>query len=519
MADILKKGNKDDLFLSSNGGDYTYADLHSFARYFGGILQQHDIGKDQPVGLCTHSSDELIFIIAACWLQGIPFVSFNPRSPKATLGDQINQLECPLIITDDSGPNTDAVQSIDIDNLNLDQVLGNDSVSSVHAIDIDTLNVERVLGNDLKSSGESDDESSIGNMSEENIFGYFFTSGTSCSPKIVPLKRKQMISAARSSAQNLHPETNELWLLCLPLYHIGGISVILRSLLYGSGIYRLDDFDAEESGRLLSENTQVTAASLVPTMLKRLMEQHTFSPHPQLKGILLGGGPMPPELLAKCIDQKIPVIPSYGMTETCAQIAANPLFSAPEDPELFRSAGRIFPPNLIEIRDEKGQQATKNSSGVVWLKGPQVFDGYINNADSMIDTSSFNSNGWFYTGDFGRLNDQGRLFIEARRTDLIISGGENVSPYEVEQVIKAIPGIREAAVIGLPDEIWGQKVAAAVVFEESKSRSKSELRKILKERLEEFKVPKEIIAVESLPRTETGKVKRSELSTIFRPKK
>ncbi len=489
MAGILKQGRKNNLFLSSKDGNYTYGDLHTFTRYFEVILQRHNVNKRKPVGLCANSSDELIFIIAACWLQGIPFAPINPDSPEATLSDQIIRLEPSLIITDESNPTPDSVHSINIDNINLEQVLSENSISS----------------------GQSFDESGSRDIKKENIFGYFFTSGTSGSPKVVPLKRRQMISAARSSAQNFHSAANELWLLCLPLYHIGGISVILRSVLYGSGIYRTDGFDTLQAGQLLSQNRKIVAVSLVPTMLKRLMESDSFDPHPQLKGVLLGGGPISPDLLASCIERNIPVIPSYGMTETCAQIAANPLFSFPEHPETLHSAGTVFEPNRVEIRDGEGLPVKSNRSGLIWLKGPQVFDGYL---DKSQDT--FDNKDWFHTGDFGRFDAEGRLFIEARRTDLIISGGENVSPFEVEQALKAIHGIRDAAVMGLPDEEWGQKVVAVVVFEENKRQPESELQKMLKKKLASFKVPKVIIHVNSLPRTETGKIKRSELLTVFK---
>src|SRR5699024_1127261 len=225
--------------------------------------------------------------------------------------------------------------------------------------------------------------------------------------KVVPLKRRQMFYAARASAQHLNLQRNRLWLLSLPLYHIGGISVILRSLLYGSGIYRMDKFDVSDTIALLKQHHRVEAASLVPTMLGRLIKRHGFSVHPHFQAILLGGGPIAPSLVEVGLPRGIPIIASYGLSESCAQITANPLMTAGDLSRPRESEGRVFAPNRIAIRNEAGESAEPFETGHLWLKGPQLFDGYFNRDH----TDCFDAEGWFNAGDFGHLNERGELFV------------------------------------------------------------------------------------------------------------
>jgi O-succinylbenzoic acid--CoA ligase len=178
----------------------------------------------------------------------------------------------------------------------------------------------------------------------------------------------------------------------------------------------------------------------------------------------------------------------------------------------LKSVGDMFEPNAVEIRDENGRSLSLNNSGTIWLKGPQVFDGYL---DARLNEKTFDGDGWFNTGDFGHLNINRQLFIESRRSDLIITGGENVSPYEVESELTKIDPIQDAAVLGLSDSEWGQRVVAVVVAKNGSSIQQDEVKEKLKSRLTAFKIPKEIIQVDTLPKNSTGKVVRHKLSELF----
>ncbi len=478
----------DSLFLGSSFGLHSYGDLEQFQRFFLQFLFDFDHDFDKPVGFLAPSSDTLIFAIAACWKLGIPFVPFDFKASPQELNRQIEKVDPGLIFTDQE------LQS---------------KVDYADQIDIMQLDLTRSLEIDVELGFEA--KNFTPNTDPESIFGYFFTSGTSGNPKIVPLKRRQAHFAAKASAENFKPRTNHFWLLCLPLNHIGAVSIILRSLLYGSAIFRMKSFHPEMIMTFLNENKLFQAASLVPTMLKRLMDKPNFYIHNNFEAILLGGGPIDTGLVKECQRRGIPLVPSYGMTETCAQIVSNPILKPSGTYGPVKSVGKIFSPNEIQIRDENEEVLGINSSGEIWLKGPQVFDGYLNRDNDKY----FDNNGWFKTGDFGYLNVHNHLFIESRRSDLIVTGGENVSPFEVESELIKIDPISEAAVIGLPDSEWGQKVVAVVVGKTEQTIDSEKIRKDLKEKITAYKVPKQIIQTDSLPKTRTGKVRRGELTKLF----
>lgn len=477
-----------DLFLESSANSYIYDDLRQFEHALLRYLKETDYDFDKPVAVSAASSDELVFIIASCWRLGIPFVPVAPELPKEKRTLLLQQLDINLFINNQSKVSPD---------------------SPLNYIDIERFALSKTLSPDF--SPEDWVEEYKKSISPERCFGYFFTSGTTGTPKIVPLKRRQLLYAAKASAKNLRTRRNHFWLLSLPLYHIGGISVILRSLLYGAGIYRTDGFNISKTAELLKQDHRLEAASLVPTMLSRLMDRSDFSVHDDFQAILLGGGPVDPSLVDACFSRGIPVISSYGMTESCAQIAANPQMTVGDLSRPRASAGKIFHPNRIEIRDKDGKPAKTSGMGQIWLKGPQLFDGYLNRDN----THYFDDKGWFNTGDYGYLNEQNELFIESRRTDLIISGGENISPTEVEHSLKKISGIRDAAVAGLPDKEWGQKVVALITTKDNRQMNSDHIREQLKPLLQAFKIPKLIIRVDHIPRTTTGKIKRSKVKELF----
>jgi len=471
--------------MTSQYGMFTYRDLHRYTAYFQSVIKEKADSEKWPVAFLSESSDLLIFSVAACWNLGIPFIPLSPKLSDRELQDYIRELDPVLIFCDSA--NRRRIEG--------DDVIQMDENFFLNAFTFDSRDFQQRNPKDIN---------------EENIFGYFFTSGTSGSPKIVPLKRRQMLSAAASSAENFRPDKNHFWLLCLPLNHIGGISIILRSLIYGSAIYRLDTFHEEMIKEFLGENKLFHAASLVPTMLKRLLDDPLFRTHNEFKAILLGGGPISHSLLKKAVERGIPLVSSYGMTETCAQIIANPLLQPSGTYTPLQSVGKPFPPNEMEIRDEQTQKKLGSmQSGLLWLKGPQVFDGYFNKE---LNKNNFDKNGWFNTGDFGHINGRGQLFIEARRTDLIVTGGENVNPSEVELAIENLEQVKEAVVIGIPDEEWGQKVVAVITPQNGDVPEIEELRELLRGQLADFKLPKEVRVMKEIPKTNSGKVKRWELT-------
>jgi O-succinylbenzoic acid--CoA ligase len=298
------------------------------------------------------------------------------------------------------------------------------------------------------------------------------TSGTTGVPKAVELTYANHLASAIASADALGVDPGDRWLVPLPLHHVGGLNVLIRSVINATAVVLHERFDAD-SVRATIEAGEVTLASLVPTMLSRLRAAG-LRQAPGLRAIALGGGPIPAGLLDWARDTGIPVVPVYGMTETCSQVVAG-------------SPGRPL----------RGVQLEIAADGEILVRGPMVARGAVA------------EDGWLHTGDLGRLDGDGRLHVLGRLKELIVTGGENVAPLEVEQALLAHPAVADAGVAGLPDPDWGEAVTAFVVLREP--ASPEELRAWCRERLEAFKVPKTIHVVGQLPRTSGGKLLRERL--------
>ncbi len=469
------------IFLTSKYQTYYYRQLFGFAKWLSQDLSNNNIepSEKEPLLIFTDQSDEVIFLIAASFLLDIPIYPLHADSTTPEINQALAHITPSARFYGNRHPF--------------------DKLDDIPAISIQPRHIN--------IPGEYDPALFTLDRSE-SCAGYFLTSGTTSNPKIVPIKRDQIYAAAEASADNLQPGKDRYWLLCLPLNHVGGINVIYRSLIYQSAIYSVQSFNVNELRILLNNNPTFEAASMVPTMLAKLMEDKFFKVHYNFKGILLGGGPIDPDMIERAVTRGIPVIISYGMTETCAQIAANPLLKAGGRYIPKSSVGNVFKANSVEIRSENGTPVRYNEPGQIWLKGPQVFEGYLNPKETR---AVFDKDGWFNTGDFGHLNKNGHLFIDTRKSDKIISGGENVNPIEVESAINKIEGISESAVIGVPDDKWGQKVVAFIVPADEEAPTTDLIASTLKKTLRDYKIPKEFIVVKSLPKTLMKKVKKGVL--------
>ncbi|MEX0929496.1 MAG: class I adenylate-forming enzyme family protein [Balneolales bacterium] len=464
--------SKDRIFLQSETTTCTYDDLSRFTLQLKSWLDRHWPYLSKPrIALEAESSDDLFLFTAACWNLSIPVV--------------------PLDVT--------FISRSKIDRVDPGLFFGRTRT----ALDkFDSLNVPALTYDSIKA-GEPASPEEPQPASGEDIFAWLFTSGSSGRAKLVPCRRRQIIHAASRSAPLLCPEPGRLWLHCLPLNHTGGMSIIHRSLLYGTGIYRSDTFNPERIARQISGNERIHTVSLVPTMLKRLLERDDFRPHPGLKAILLGGGPVQDVILDEAIDRGFPVVTSYGMTETCGAIAAEKY-----DKAKGAKAGPLLEGNELQVTGKDGRTLPAGKSGYILLKGPQVFSGY---ADEVNNRESFDQDGWFHTGDFGSVDREGRLDIEPRRTDMIITGGENVSPYEVEALLNRLPGVRESAVAGVPDGKWGEKIVALIVFDVPELEDTRQIAAALRQLLPSYKIPKQFHTVETLPKTSLGKLERGKI--------
>ncbi len=313
----------------------------------------------------------------------------------------------------------------------------------------------------------------------EEIATIMHTSGTAAAPRPVALSYDNWLWNAIGSALALGLDPQERWLCPMPLAHVGGLSVQLRSAIYATTVVLHDRFDTEAVlGALMDPARAVTLVSLVPTMLARLLDAGLREP-PTLRWALLGGGPIAPALLVAAGAAGVNVAPSYGMTEACSQIATN---------------GLALLGTELRIADD----------GEILVRGPSVARGALGD------------DGWLHTGDLGALDGRGRLTITGRKADRIVSGGENIAPAEVEAVLLEHPAVADAAVVGVPDPEWGEAVAAYVVLRAGMASDGEALRAHCARTLAGFKVPKAIRLVSGLPRGETGKLRRRDLGKSLR---
>jgi o-succinylbenzoate---CoA ligase len=333
------------------------------------------------------------------------------------------------------------------------------------------------------------------------VQGMIYTSATSGRPKAVLLTYGNHWWSAIGSALRLGLRPDDRWLAPLGLWHVGGLAIVWRSVIYGIAISVHETFDAAAVNRDIDRGA-VTLISVVSTMLERLLADRGGRPLPRsLRCVLLGGGPASPALLAACVRMGVPVAPTYGLTEAASQVATLPPEDVARKPG---AAGQALLPTEIRI-DASGRPADTGTIGEILVAGPTVMRGYAGRRGEAAQTLR---DGWLHTGDLGYLDEEAYLYVVDRRDDLIITGGENVYPAEVEAVLCGHPAVADAGVVGLPDPVWGQAVAAVLVRRPHASPSPEDIRAFCERRLARYKMPRHLWFVDVLPRSGGGKLLR-----------
>lgn len=315
------------------------------------------------------------------------------------------------------------------------------------------------------------------------IHSVLFTSGTAGEPRPVELTLANHDASAVGSAAALGTEPADRWLCPLPLFHVGGLAILLRCARARTTAVLHERFDAQRVTAELTSGS-ITLASLVPTMLARLRDAG-LERAPGLRALLLGGGPMPAELLAWAAEHDLPVRTTYGMTETCSQVVVT-------DP------GEASGPPVTgaELAVARGE---------ILVRG------------AMVAPSALAADGWLYTGDHGRLDARGHLHVDGRIKELIVTGGENVAPALVEAALLEHPAVHDAGVAGVEDPEWGEAVVALVVLADGARAGESDLRDWCRARLAGHEVPKRVEVVAGLPRNAAGKLVRPDLTGLLAP--
>lgn len=336
-----------------------------------------------------------------------------------------------------------------------------------------------------------------------------FTSGTEGLPRAVVLTHGNFLWSAIASARYLGVQAEDVWLACLPLHHVGGLSVLTRSAYYGTSVLIHERFHPESVNRAIDLDG-VTLVSLVPPMLERLLDARGGRRFPQtLRAALVGGGPTPPALLRRAADLGMKALPTYGLTETTSQAATLPLR---EWPAGLDTVGRPLPFVRLEVRSADGRALGPGQEGEIVVRGPTVTSGYF--GDERLNETAFDRR-WFRTGDIGAWDESGNLVVLDRRMDRMVVGAENVSPVEVERVIAGHPAVADVCVVAMPAGGWGHEIVAAVVLRPGAGLTLEALREHSRKSLAAFKLPRRLHIADALPRSDSGKLLRGEVRSWF----
>jgi len=383
-----------------------------------------------------------------------------------------------------------------------------------HIISIENKHDDMLYYEDMISSAPADEV--ITDIDENDTTILMYTAGTTGFPKGVMLSHNSFSIYVLENVTPADPELEEGNIITVPLYHVAGIQAMMAAIYGGRTLVMERQFDAKEWMELV-ESEKANRAMMVPTMLKQLIDNPDFSKHDlsSLKVITYGAAPMPLEVIKKALElfPGVSFINAFGQTETASTITAlgpedHVLTGTEEEKEkkLKRLASIGKPMSDVEMKvvDEGGKELSAGEVGEILARGPRVMTGYWKDEEKTAKT--IDKDGWVHTGDVGYVDEDGYFFLAGRSSDMIIRAGENISPEELENVIRNYPKVDDVAIIGVPDETWGEEPRAVVILKKGEESTEEEIMEYCREHLASFKRPRSVIFVDELPRNPMGKV-------------
>ena len=488
LLEMVSDAAPDRVMLGARGGGGMTA---------GGLRQLCD---DRAAWLCARGVRRVGFlglnspafpaVLLSAARSGAPFAPLNFRLPDAQLRGLMERIAPAVVVVDaDMAERAGGIDGVEV--VTTDQFIAGGPV--------------------FEARGQAGD-TELPFVDPDQVAVVLFTSGTTGQPKAALLRHRHLTSYVLSTVEFLGAGEDEAQLVSVPAYHVAGVAGALSSLYSGRRVVYLPVFDPQRWVEV-ARSEAVTQAMVVPTMLERIVDTLSGDAAglPSLRHLAYGGGRAPVALVERAIGllPHVSFVNAYGLTETSSTIAAltpedHRECVASEDPAVRRrlgSVGRPLPSVEVEIRDPGGTALPPGQRGEIYVRGEQVAGEY--------ETGSvLGHDGWFPTRDAGWLDDEGFLFLDGRLDDVIVRGGENLSPGEIEETLLAHPAVAEAVVVGIPDPEWGEAVAAAVVFRPGRTATVEELKSFAKERLRSTKTPQVIQVRDNMPYNETGKLLR-----------
>jgi acyl-CoA synthetase (AMP-forming)/AMP-acid ligase II len=486
LLEMAAQGMGDRDAVVCDGRRYTSAQLYRAAGLASRRIRESGVAHLSVLDVSSPAVP--IGLFSAAWA-GVPFVPLNYRLTGAELDALIERVKPVMIVAGD------------------DRVAGLQGREGVTVVPRGEF---LALG---ESGGAAPDPD--WSMEPEDIAILLFTSGTTGTPKAAVLRHKHLVSYILGSVEFMGAAESDAALVSVPPYHVAGMAAVLSSIYAGRRIVQLPAF-APGTWLALAEKEAVTNAFVVPTMLGRIveeMESKGIGAPSSLRAVAYGGGKMPLPVIERAMRLFPPTTDftnAYGLTETSSTIAVlgpddHRVAAFSDDPAVKKrlaSVGRPLPSVEVEVRDAEGRPLGPNERGEIYVRGEQVAGEYVGRGSQLVP------GGWFPTRDGGYLDEEGYLFLEGRTDDVIVRGGENMSPGEIEDVLLDHPAVADAAVVGVPDVEWGEGVAAAVVLKENGQASAAELQDWVKKHLRSSRVPQVVRFERELPYNETGKLLR-----------
>jgi len=487
------------------GKRWTYAQTNDRVNRLANALVKLGVRKGDRIGILQVNCHQYIESYYAAAKLGAIFVPLNFRAKADEIAYMITNAEARVLFV--------GSRYLDLINQILPQLK-----MVKECISIDSKN--RLYYEDLIQSASS--EEPYFEIGDEDISILMYTSGTTGRPKGVPLRHNAFVSYVLENVEPASPDIEERNLLTVPLYHVAGMQAMLAAIYGGRTLVMMKQFEVKEWIETI-QREKATRAMLVPTMLKRVIDDPDFGKYDlsSIKVITYGAAQMPFEVISKAIKVMpwVRFINAFGQTETASTITT----LGPEDhiiegtgeqrekklKRLASSIGRPLPDVEVKIVDDEGKTLPPLEVGEILARGSRIMTGYWR--DEQKTSQVMTGDGWLRTGDMAWMDEEGYIYLTGRGDDMIIRGGENISPEEVENVLHSYPKVEEAAVIGVPDPEWGQEPRAVVVLKKGETATQEEIIEFCHSKLSGFKRPRSVVFIDALPRNPMGKVLRKKL--------
>jgi len=492
LLEMAAEAAPDRVALVCDGKRWTYGDLLAAAR---GTFELIEQSGAQYIALLDESSEAAIIALFGAALAGVPYCPLNYRLADEDLAGLLERIAPALVIGDEE---------------RVTRIAG-DQGHTVYARELFTLTAQECW----PSAEEREYDPG------EGVAVQLFTSGTTAAPKAAILRHSNLLGYIFGTVEFAAADDADAALVVVPPYHIAGISALMSSIYSLRRIVMLPSFSPDGWLKLVDEE-RITNAFVVPTMLGRIidaMDKNAGRDVSSLRAIAYGGGKMPLEVIQKALERfpQAGFTNAYGLTETSSTIALlgpedHRAALASDDPAVrarLTSLGQAIPTVEIQIRDEEGRALPPGEAGEIFVRGEQVSGEYK-------EKSALDSEGWFPTRDAGYMDEDGYIFLSGRADDVIVRGGENLSPGEIEDVLLEHPAIADACAAAVPSVEWGEAVGVAVVVRDGNAQpSETEVKEMIRARLRSSRVPDKVVFVQELPYNEMGKLLRREVKKLL----